>query len=244
MNKRLVVIGAFLSIVGAILLLYQEGTLRAERLYAITPRGEVVGIEMKIKRGFSIFSTVTPGVSYKWKVTLKNTGNVGWDSCWVTFRVGVNGAQVVKGDPETCDSDYGDCLVEKCAYGEDTPKCREQICYGYEGTWNFRTVTPGVFYTCDPSDKMAATSNLPALEPGESTTFEFALDVPRGKPLGSYPLILNGGVSYGGKVWIVDSEYDMLDLGTISGELGMTLVGALSLLGGIASIVAGFIKKP
>jgi len=243
MNKRLVTIGAFLLVVGAVILLYQEGTLKAERLYSITPKGEVVGIEMKIKREFSIFSTVTPGASYKWKVTLKNTGDVKWDEAWVTFRVGVNGAQVVKGDPSTCGSDYGDCLVEKCSYGTDTPKCREQICHGYKGSWNFRTVTSGVFYTCVPDDKMAATSNLPALSPGESTTFEFALDVPQGKPLGNYPLILNGGASYGGKVWIVDSEYDMLSLGTISGELTMSFIGALSLLGGLALIVAGLIKK-
>jgi len=244
MNKRLVVIGAFLSIVGAILLLYQEGTLKAERLYSITPSGEVVGIEMKIKRGFSLFSTVTPGASYKWKVTLKNTGNVKWDSSWVTFRVGVNGAQVVKVGPSTCGSDYGDCLVERCSYGTDVPQCREQICYGYEGTWNIQSRTSGVFLNCVPADKMASTTNLPGLEPGQSTTFEFSLDVPQGKPLGNYPLILNGGVSYAGKVWIVDSEYDMLSLGTISGELTMSFIGALSLLGGVASIVAGFVKKP
>jgi len=104
-------------------------------------------------------------------------------------------------------------------------------------TWNAGDCEGGTASSC------TFPTTTHSLSSGSSKTYHIKLTIPS-DAYGSYTLkvILNavvGSTHYSN----IASKTDTLTIGTVSGEITLTFIGALSMIGGVASIIAG-IKKP
>jgi hypothetical protein len=245
-----VVIGAALTMVGAILLLSQTGIISFNLPMSVkmaVASGQTLGLTLTtdVKSYPYPLATVGKGYTYKWKVELKNTGTATWDGGWVTVRVGINGASVVsvncQTNPASCDVPVaGNFYVERCSSGTDVEACRVDLS---SSGWNLLQSDDGVNWVSPSggcSKRVCSVASSGPIAPGQSMIKYFKLTVPTTASEGNYPLITNGMASVSG-TYAIASKSDNLSVGTISGELIVSLIGALMLIGGVAAIVFGMI---
>jgi hypothetical protein len=235
-----VAIGAAVAIVGAVFLLNEMGiinlNLPLSYKLAVAPQGSMgITINTDVKSYPYPLATVARGVTYKWKMDLKNTGTINWEQAWVTIRVGVNGASVVdKTEPGIA----GTFKVEQCSAGTDVIACRVDLS---SAGWNLQESIDGQNWY-SPSggcaDRVCSIGVLTSINAGQTLTRYFRLTVPTTASEGNYPLITNG-MAYASGTYAVASKTDNLSVGTMSGDLVITLIGTLALVGGVASIIVG-----
>jgi hypothetical protein len=239
-NPMYVVIGATAAMLGAFFLLSGMGiisfNLPLTYKLALTPQENIgITITTDVKNYPYPLAAVGKGYTYKWKMDLKNTGTVNWDEGWVTIRVGINGATVVD---KTEAGIAGTFKVEKCSAGTDVAACRVDLS---SSGWNLQESTDGTTWS-SPSggcqDNVCSISSLGPVNAGQTLTKYFRLTVPSTASEGNYPLITDG-MAYASGKYAVASKSDSLSVGTISGDLVITVVGLLALLGGIAAIAFG-----
>ncbi|MHA1866392.1 MAG: hypothetical protein ACTSWZ_07790 [Candidatus Heimdallarchaeaceae archaeon] len=234
-NRR--IIGLILAVVGIVLVLNSFGIINIPTsTLSVAPTG-TVGVQVTSNfRLWNFLSTITAGNTFKWSVTVKNTGSLPWDTGWVKVRLGVNGAQVVdvtcQSNPSSCPSDtvIGSFKVEKCQYGTDVESCREDIV----NTWGFKYSTDGSnWLSCPDYLQKVCSIDVGVVNPGESRTFYFKMTVPSGITSGNFPLITQA-FAWNGATYAVAGTYDPLKVGTMQGEISLAMVGAiLTLLGGL-----------
>ncbi|MFQ6068021.1 MAG: hypothetical protein ACE5KD_00600 [Candidatus Bathyarchaeia archaeon] len=208
--------------------------------YTVLPTGQKLGIDVTSTARTYPFplSTLVPGQSYKWTVSLANTGTVAWTASWATLRIGIDGSTVTSTGCSLGPNEVAiDFQCESCPSGTDVPACREQI----DSTgWNMRSLTSEITLVCDSTSKMC-TADLGGLAVGGTTSFEVAVTVPSTYTTGTYPFIVNG-VAQKDKNFIVDAEVDNLTLGTVSGDVVLTFIGALSIIGAGVTLAMAAIK--
>lgn len=106
----------------------------------------------------------------------------------------------------------------------------------------------GVFAKAVCTSGAASYCEFPAgtvpMESGVTRTYYFKMTIP-GTAFGSYELTTRLNALVGTTVYSnIASAIDPLTIGSVSGELLLTLVGALSIFSGLGLTVAGIIKKP
>ncbi len=193
----------------------------------------------------TFFSTLVAGKTYKWKVIAKNTGTLSWEDAWITTRLGISGSgwKELNGGVDQCTGTTisGTWAVDQCVYGIDNINCREdikntwKIQYSTDGnTWN----TPTCIDDCGNYGRVCAL-DLGSIPAGAEKTFYFRLTVPSSAQNGgNYPLVTNL-MAYVGGIFGVTYAVDTINIGTIAGTLTISMLGILTLLGGIFAILKG-----
>jgi hypothetical protein len=232
------IVGVLLIVVGIVILLKGFGylNLSLRKPLVAVPNG-YAGMEITTDvKSFSFpLATVAPGATYKWSVTLKNTGTVDWtypefflriarDYTQKTFSSGVPG--------------YNTAYVDKCDSKVDDISCREDLI----GTWKFQFSYDGQNWQDASSfiqDRVFKLGFYEGLKAGEAKTFWFKITAPTNIQ-GNYYVIVTGLAQIGSTLYIVDSKVDTISVGTVIGELVLNFIGALSLIAGLGFALWGF----
>ncbi|MHA1971476.1 MAG: hypothetical protein ACTSW1_00705 [Candidatus Hodarchaeales archaeon] len=246
-KPMLLVVAVVLGIVGIALLLHSLGYLSIDLPYSVATTQGKMGVKVSTDFQRSNFlALVGPGATYKWKLVGKNTGDLDWSESHVTVRLSIPGASVVdKTEPDV----QGTFKVEKCGSRIDDISCREDI----KNTWNIEmcVIKPGE--TC--GDKSAGWTKPPCddagtykrvcsitwgpMSAGQEKTAFFRIRVPSDVSKGQRYLITNLVATHG--VYnAIDSKAEQINIGTISGTLGLEFLGAivLSILAIILAVTA------
>jgi len=113
--------------------------------------------------------------------------------------------------------------------------------------WAFKWREDSTWKSGDCVGGSAAACSFPTtltpLDAGQTKTYHIRLTIP-GDAYGTYTLKVMLNAAVGSVVYSnIASKTDTLNIGSISGDITLTFIGALSLVGGLAAIIAG-IKKP
>jgi len=246
------IVGVLLIAVGIVILLHGFGYIQfAVRKPLVTVPSGTVGMEItSTAKSFSLpLATVAPGAEYKWSITLRNTGTVNWDTFSTNLRIAKAYAQ--RSDCSLCQSPCTSCgytcqnfiegyktyYADKCDSKCDYIECREslsgwKIYYSFDGsTWT--DATP-VLQDSGTILRYTGTN----LNSGSSFTWYFKITAPSS---GNYYAIVNAIALIGSEnKYIIDSKVDTISVGTVSGELVLTFIGALSLIAGLGFALWGF----
>lgn len=232
------IVGILLIVAGIVILLKGFGylNLSLRKPLAAVPNG-YAGMEITTDvKSFSFpLATVAPGATYKWSVTLKNTGTVDWTSYTFYLRMAKDYTQ--KTFPNAVPG-YNTAYVDKCGSLVDDASCREDLI----GTWKFMISYDGQNWV-DASNLvsnkvLSVVANYP-LKAGTAMTWWFKITAPTNAQ-GNYYVIATGGALVGSAVYLVDSKVDTISVGTMIGELVLTFIGALSLIAGLGFALWGF----
>jgi len=252
MEKKLAYIIGGLILIGISIYLFGTSgiTPAGIKLYSIykSPTGE--GVSLKLERQTPTLGLVVvrTGQAYEWKITLKNEGTKTWDNSWITVRVGINGASVMKG---TESGVVGDVLWEYCSqYPLDSsapynPNCRVDIS---PSGWDLKVSTNGGLTWSSPNFGVKVASiPIGKMDPGQSSTVWISLRIPQTAQDGNYPLIING-VAYfavAGQNAIEASTYDTITVTSVEvykGSLNLQFIGALAFsIIGLALLLRGLL---
>jgi hypothetical protein len=256
MKKSYVIGGSIAMIAGVVLLLSGLGLIDIKfptSTLSVTPFGNRLGIQLQTSKMEAPlpFSFVSRGYTYKWKVDITNTGTVTWSTGWVNVRLGVNGATAVQttcsANPASCPDTKvgGSFYVERCSSGTDVTACREDLTawgFKFSGDGTNWLSCPGGTY---PGGKASATYNnkvcsidLGDVTPGTKKTIYFQLTIPSSATDGNYPFIVQA-MAWADATYAVAGQYDTLTVGAVAGNLVLTFIGFLSLLGGVSAIALG-----
>lgn len=243
-----IIIGSILAIVGVIALAQGMGYIDlpfTSGFSTLGVTGNRVGISVastKVTRP-AYLSTVGTGYEYKWKITASNTGNVAWNTGWIKVRLGTVGSTAVSttcaANPASCPGGTvgGSFWVEKCSLGTDIQGCREDIV----GAWGFKYSTDGVnWLSCPDYLEKVCSIDVGVVSPGASKTIWTKLKVPSAATQGNYPLMAQAW-AWADATYAIAGMHDTLTVGTITGNLVITMMGLLSLFGAAISYGWAFV---
>ena len=245
--------GILLVVIGSVILLQGFNIIDIPGLSysVVTPLGNRLGLSVNVNKQPTGLAFVSEGYTYKMKVTVKNTGTVGWNTGWVNVRLGTKDSSVVtttcQQNPSSCPSETigGSFLVEQCPYGTDISTCREDLnewSFGWsaDGTnWNSGCTGtyPGGGASAGYSNKVCSI-DLGTVHPGNTKTIYFRVTVPSGKTGGTYPFIVQS-MAWADATYAVSGDYEPLEVGQISGTIEI-IIGLLSVIAGLAIALVAF----
>lgn len=218
-EKRLKTIGAISLVVGILLFANVLGYLKLQVspfATAQTTRG-TASISASSTFGTPqtgiLLSTVMPGNTYKWKVTVKNTGNVDWDNAWYTIRLSKS-----RNNPDI--SDLGTRRVKEPTVAGGKTLVLEG---NYKGSHtyndiNLRDQIKGEWKINVPQEDVnnrVASVMIGGLDQGESKTVEFTMSVPENLKYKGERILVGNAVAYVGGNYVVDSNQDTVSMGNL-----------------------------
>jgi hypothetical protein len=232
------IVGILLIVAGIVILLKGFGylNLSLRKPLVAVPNG-YVGMEITTDvKSFSFpLATVAPGATYKWSVTLKNTGTVDWPEYTFWLRMAKDYTQKTW---SSFVSGYNTAYVDKCDSLVDDASCREDLI----GTWKFQISYDGQTWVDASnlvSNKVFGVVKYEPLKAGTAMTWWFKITAPTNAQ-GNYYIIATGATRIGSAAYLVDSKVDTISVGTMIGELVLTFIGALSLIAGLGFALWGF----
>ena len=229
------IVGVLLIAVGIVILLHGFGYIQfAVRKPLVAIPSGTVGMEItSTAKSFSFpLATVVPGATYKWSVTLKNTGTVDWTEPDFYLRMARDYTQKTFSNAVP---GYDKAYVDKCDSKIDDISCREDLI----GTWKFMYSYDGQNWVEASVTDRIFSVGYHTLNAGETKTWYFKITAPNNAQ-GNYYVIATGGAQVGTARYIIDSKVDTISVGTISGELVLTFIGSLSLIAGLGFALWGF----
>lgn len=179
-----------------------------------------------------------PGTSHKWRLTIKNTGDIGWNDAWFTVRISQPGSTVEELDASlvaemlrqlgyNVPTEYrGIYAAFRCASGVDSTACRDKI----KDIWNIRYLNGNQPTGC--ADRICS-FGLGSIATGTTKTVDILLDLPQDlEPDSDRILLANGVCATYGRTTVIGYVTDRIDAGSISGSVQMLYLGIALTIGG------------
>ena len=255
-KKYRLIIGIVILIVGIV------GSLQFFNIWNFFPSNLTfggLGMSLSTTRYMWLpFSTLSPGVAYKWTSTVTNTGTLPWSTGWINVRLGINGATAVQTscalNPASCSGGtvVGNFYVDKCSGQIDVVACRED----FVPTWAFKWSADGTTWNTGctgtyPGSTAAANYNnkvcsidIGTVGPSSTKTIYYQLTLPTSYPSsGSWPFMTQLMAYNAGTYGVVGSTdtISVLPAGAISGTMSLQLVGMMSLIAGLAIVISSLV---
>lgn len=201
--------------------------------------GESQNIEYSMSGEPALFSSVSAGGEYEWDMTVENTGDVTWDTLYITSRITTPDAEVVKTTSDNVNGEFyvGGCSTDFASVVDD-PACREDL-----GEWSWST-TGGDSHTSeiggdDGTDTIATvTFDDTSIEPGDTKTATISVSVPDDYEGGS-AMITQPVANVAGQGNTVAGDYDTMEQGDISGTTTLQFLGAVGAASGAVLLALG-----
>jgi len=260
-RKVPLIIGIVITILGVVAVLDYFGIISIPIpgfASVMTSAGHSLGISVTNQRiTYPLtLSTVGTGYAYKWKTIISNTGGVAWNTGWTKARIGIAGTTATLCTCSACSASCGgqssiggSFYVESGTCGKDVSACRETL-----ENWGFKWSADGTTWNSGctgtyPGSSVAAkyvasgdkvcSIDLGVVAAATTKSIYWQLTVPSAVT-GTYPFMVQS-FGYADATYAVGGSYDNLIVGAVSGDTTLAFIGFLSLIGGLAMVVAGFI---
>jgi len=184
----------------------------------------------------SVDPVLINGYTYKWSMTIQNTGSVPFYGHGTIRIAGPNSTYAEEpGVSGYLGANGGTGAVQVCDGQVNSTSCLVNL-----QDWNLSVLGSGTSVSFDPVYQVASISLPEELMPGQSETVDFSIEPPTGTAGGQYLAIFNFVGESGGVSNVLGYQVVPIDVGTMAAKFSVEEIGSLvaSVLGIVLLAIA------